>query len=390
MKSYGSSLGLGLLVLTPLVLAVGVSCKKEEPPKPDPAAAQPASASPPTPPNRHPPRGPGARMDPQVNKEHRIDYCYYGTFSLRQARDAYLASLGKDEPSAKKIPSLGAPALPAPPGAPSATPATTPAAKPPAPATPSAKPTAGPTLPPSIDRRQDPSIRLPHERNARSCTAALALKEPAMGDVDTQMALYAPFAVELAKDITAAQTYYQQQDYTKDSFARGKELDKKLRDEFAKLDDLSEKLGAAIAAYHKEHPADPSKMEEGEKTARAAIDAARDVFMLVVTKKADGDAWKTAVEKLDKSAEALKSFSDGHPADVWGKMVGATLDALVKTVKGAKITPDKTLDGDSYLALINNFTSLLDSRLRAGTRSSMTHPPLLPNVPGPNAPQPPP
>jgi Protein of unknown function (DUF3829) len=389
MKSYGSSLGLGLLVLA---LGVGVSCKKKEEavPKPDPAAGV-TSATPAVPPNRHPPRAPGARLDPQVNKEHRLEYCYYGTFSLRQARDAYFASLGKDEPSAKKIPSLGAPPLPGAPGAAPGTPAATPA-KPPAagPAAPAARaPDAGPA---PIDRRLDPSVRLPHERNARSCTAALALKEPPMPDVDAQMAIFAPFAVELAKDISAAQTYYQQGDYSKDSFARGKELDKKLRDEFGKLDDLSDKLGAALAAFHKDHPPDPSKMEEGEKTARASVDAARDVFMLIATKKADGDAWKAALEKLDKSAEALKSYTEAHPVDMWGKIIGAALDPFVKTVKGAKITPDKSVDSDAYLTLIANFTALLEGRLRAGSRAAMAHPPppLLPNAPAPAPQQPPP
>ena len=74
-------------------------------------------------------------------------------------------------------------------------------------------------------------MRAPHERNARACTAAMALKEPAMGDVDAAVATYATFAIELAKDITAAHQYYVREEYKNDSFAKGKELDKKLRDE---------------------------------------------------------------------------------------------------------------------------------------------------------------
>src|SRR5262249_17342925 len=158
------------------------------------------------------------------------------------------------------------------------------------------------------------------ERNARSCTSAIGLKDPPMGDIDAQIATFGPYAVELAKDISAAQQYYQREDYTKDAFARGKELDKKLREGFGKLDDLSDKLGVALAAWHKDHPPDLSKLDEGEKMSRGMLDDARDVFVLVVTKKADGDAWKGALAKLDKSVDALKAFAEGHPTDVWSKI----------------------------------------------------------------------
>src|SRR5437868_80947 len=92
-----------------LVIAAGAAgCKdKEEPPKPEPAP----SASPPNPRGRgpRPPMGPLARMDPAQMKEYRVDVCYFGSLTLKEARDAYLASMGKDEPSEKKIPSFGVP-----------------------------------------------------------------------------------------------------------------------------------------------------------------------------------------------------------------------------------------------------------------------------------------
>src|SRR6185437_8154906 len=107
MKSQGSLVPMGLIALT---LGVGAGCKgKEEPPKPDPAVQAPASARPmPARMNTRNPMGP-IRVDPQEIKNYRVDVCYYGTLSLRQARDAYLASLGKDEPSEKKIPYFGTP-----------------------------------------------------------------------------------------------------------------------------------------------------------------------------------------------------------------------------------------------------------------------------------------
>ncbi len=233
----------------------------------------------------------------------------------------------------------------------------------------------------------DLALRLPHERNARACTAAVPLKDPPMGDVDAQLAAFSPFAVELAKDISTAQQYYAREEYTKDSFAKGKELDKKLRDEFTKLDDLSGKLGAALEAWRKEHPTDTSKMEDGEKLSRAMLDDARDVLMMVVNKKADGDAWKAAHDKLDKSAAAVKSYADAHPTDTWSKITTSAADTFSKTLSTAKMTPDHGVDGETLLALIGNFTGLIEARQRAVARLGQPRPVPAP-LPMPNAPTP--
>jgi hypothetical protein len=107
---------------------------------------------------RNPP-APVPKVEPQAMKEYRVDVCYFGTLTLKQARDAYFASLGKDEPSEKKIPSFGVPQASSPAGA--AAPATTgtPAsakpgdkpAKPASPTAPGAKPTAdAKTTPPAV------------------------------------------------------------------------------------------------------------------------------------------------------------------------------------------------------------------------------------------------
>ena len=406
MKSVRNLVPVGFMALA--LAAAG--CDKKEDPKPDPAQAASGKTAVNSPNSRKQlnvrnPMGPANRIDPQTMKDYRLDVCYYGTLSLRQARDAYLASLGKDEPSEKKIPSFGIPAAPAAPGAPaaagSASAAPSAAAKaPPAPA-PAPKPAApagsasaaasavasgaAPGAPP-MDRHADFAMRAPHERHARACTAGLALKEPAMGDVDAALANYAPFALDLAKDIGAANNYYQHEEYKKDSFAKGKELDKKLRESFAKLDDLEGKLATALDAWRKAHPPDLSKAEEGEKTVRTAIDAARDLVLMVVYKKADAEAYKAAADKLDGALGAVKAFAGSHPADPWAKITSAPVDALAKTVKEAKVTADKTYDNDNLLALVNNFANLIESRQRAISRASMAkmqqlpggHPPIAP------------
>jgi hypothetical protein len=225
-------------------------------------------------------------------------------------------------------------------------------------------------------------MRMPHERNARACTIAVTLKDPAMGDVDGALAAYAPFVAELAKDVASAAQYYQREEYKKDAFAKGKELDKKLREGFAKLDEMQEKLHVAMVAWRKDHPHDGSKMEEGEKLSRGAMDDARDVYMLVAMKKADGEAWKGALEKLDKSVEGLKAFAGAHATDTWSRIMSTPLEAFVKTTKEAKVGPDKTFEAEAFLSLVNNFVGIIESRQRSVSRASMSRPqmPMQPPI----------
>jgi hypothetical protein len=377
MYSLRSFVPVGLIALA---LSGVAGCKKDDPPKPDPAAKPTASARNKL--NVRNPMGPVAKIDPQTMKDYRLDVCYYGTLSLRQARDSYLASLGKDEPSEKKIPNFGAPAAPGAGAAPSASGAASAAPKAPPPAKPAASGTAqasaassgsaAPAAPP--ERKADFLMRAPHERNARACTAAVALKDPAMGEVDAAVAAFAPFAVELAKDITTTNQYYQREEHKKDGFAKGKELDKKLRDGFAKLDELHDKLGAALNGWRKEHPADASKREEGEKMARETVDGARDIFVMVAYRKVEPDAYKAALDKLEKSIENMKAYAAAHAADPWAKIMAAPFEAFLKTAKDSKVTADKTFEAEAYLTLVSNFTGLIEARQRAISRTLMAKP----------------
>jgi hypothetical protein len=387
-----SWLPVGILALSSVAFVGG--CRKDEPPAPTAETAKGPNAANKAKVNlRNNPLG-NMRIDPQAMKDYRIDVCHYGTYALNQAKDAYFASLGKDEPSEKKIPSFGipGPAAANAPGAASGAPSAGPKAPPkpaPAPPAPSVKPADGGAADaaapmPAPDRKPDIMLRAPHERNARACTAAIALKEPAMGDVDAAVAAFAAYAVELAKDISTANQYYQREEYKKDAFAKGKELDKKLREAFGKLDELQGKLGSALGAWRKDHPVDGSTMEEGEKAARAALDDARDVFVMVAFKKADGDAYKAALDKLDKSIGALKAYADGHATDAWSKIMSGPFDAFAKTLKDNKPTADKTFEPEAFLNLVTNFTGLVEARQRAVSRASMAKPPAAP--PGSAAP----
>ena len=369
------------VALTALFLGSVSGCTKNEPPQPDPSAVTPSSNAATARPklNVRNPMGPMARIDPAAMKDYRIDICYYGTLSLRQARDSYLASLGKSEPSEKKIPSFGAPNVDAARPAAAVAPTKAPAPKPAASGALSAT-QPGPAVP---ARPFDFALRAPHERNARACTASMALKDPAMPGVDEALAVFGPFSVELAKDIATATSYYQREEYKKDSFAKGLELHKKLLEEFGKLDEQQDKLGAALDAYRKAHAPDPTKIDEGEKTTDDTFENARKVVMALADKKMDVAAYKANVDKLDKSVEALKTFSASHASDTWSKIMAAPFEAFLHAAKDAKVS-DKGVNAEDFLNLVTNFTGLIEARQRGLQRAMITKGQVTPPIPPPS------
>lgn len=410
------------LALMSLAIAASAGCKDDPPPPtPEPVSSAAANNRAKQQPMRSPP-APVPKVEPQAMKEYRVDVCYFGTLTLKQARDAYFASLGKDEPSEKKIPSFGVPQAPTPPGATGASPTapktgdkgaktaspTAPATQPtaaakttppapkstgeaaaagkaageapkspaatPPPAKPGTPPQAGAgataDVRPEVRRPFDISMRAPHDRNARACTVAAGLKDFAMPQVDEALAAFAPFAVELARDINAANQYYQREEYKKDSFEKGKEYHKKLTAHFDKLDELSNKLGAAIADWHKTHPPDLEKLDPGQKVALAAFNDAREILLGVLPKKVDPAAYKERIAKLEKSVEALKAHGAANTNDPWPKFLGPSLDAYIKTAKEAEPkVSEKGVQQDAFLNLITGYTSIIEANYRALSRA---------------------
>jgi Protein of unknown function (DUF3829) len=362
-----------VLVFAPTVL---VGCKKDEPAQPQPETT-PSAVAMPSARAKLPLRNamaPIPKIDPAAMKDYRLEVCYFGTLTLRQARDAYLASLGKDEPSEKKIPNFGLPPTPtaslvppitAPGTAGSAGPTPSGSAKAPLP------PPPAPSGSAMVGRRMaDMGLRAPHERNARACTVAAGLKEPAMPDVDAALNAFAPFALEMSRNIATASVYYQREEFTKDKFEKGKELHKKLLADFAKLDELSDKLGAAIAAYREKNPLDVSKLEESEKSVVQAYTEARGIVNLLIAKKVDPAAYKAAVANYEKSVGTVKDIGTKNTNDTWAKISTPALEAFLKGTKDAesKVT-DKGLPSDTFLQLINSFTALIEAKHRALSRS---------------------
>ncbi|WP_437648679.1 DUF3829 domain-containing protein [Sorangium sp. So ce362] len=345
-----------------VLVASGAAGCKEDPPPPQPEPASSAAA------NKgkaslRTPVSPLTKVDPQSLKEYRVDVCYFGTLSLKQARDTYLASLGKDEPSEKKIPKFGteeqAKAGDAPKGLLPA--------KPPVPGAAAAK-----TGPGKDDRRPfNFSARAPHERNARACTVALSLKDPAMPDVDTALAEYAPFATDLAKTIASAANYYQREEYKKDSFAKGKELHAKLIADFQKLDAHSDKLGLVVSAWHSSHMPDLAKADEGQKAAITALEDARALMVILSSKNVDPAAVKTALQKVETSAAALKAHGTTHQTDPWSKIMTPALDGFLRDVKAAepKLTGQGISSPALFLPVVTSFVSVIEGKHRALSRS---------------------
>lgn len=372
----------------------GLGCK-DDPPPPKPEAQASSSALSPAK-ARFPSRtvNPAMRLDPQFMKDVRAETCYFGTLTLKQARDSYLASLKGEEPSEKRIPSFGI-QLPAIPGiAPSAStppsiaPKTSVSAAPAAALAPSASARApslapsgsasvgSPTAPPpGLPPRFDFNLRAPYERNAMACRAASVLKEPPMPDIDAALGEFAPYAVDLAKTISTASIYYARDDWKNDKLAQGKDLHKKLVDGFAKLDAQSEKLGAAVIAWHKAHPPDLASMDEGERAAQPALDAARALIALLAPAKKDVEAWKVAEAKLATETETFRTFGKAHEADVFCKVLLPAFDEVLKRAKEAdpKLTP-AGLEAEPFLNIVGAFVTLLEARQRAHLQAARPGP----------------
>jgi len=191
-----------------------------------------------------------------------------------------------------------------------------------------------------------------------------------MPDVDAALKDFAPFALELSRNIAAASVYYQREEYTKDKFEKGKDLHKKLVADFAKLDELSDKLAAAISAHREKNPLDTSKMEEGEKAVAQAYSDARGVVALLVAKKIDTAAYKAAVANLDKSVGAVKEIGTKNGNDVWAKITTPALEAFLKGSHDAESKiGDKGLPPDAFLQIVNTFTAVIEAKHRALSRA---------------------
>lgn len=378
--------------------------------------------------------GPMNSMDPHSGLNRKVDapplaikmnaaqLCVYDTYSFRDARAAYLGSLGGAEPSADKLPDFGqtlpdaatpppSPSASAGPAAgsaapkapPSAAPKVTPAksSAPSASAGPSSGPSATPVAPPaaSSSGKPMPDRRLTGIRYAqytKQCSLLLNMKEPDGGQLDTVVAEYAPFAAELGKNLTEASMYYQQELYKNDAFAKGKELHAKLVEAFGKLDDLQARMLGALRDFEQKQPIDKSAWTESQKLSNAFATAAVAFFMDVNGPKLD---WKTAKDdlaKVDEALKALQAFKSGKdeggkdragdpfvklvlvPAEQFAQQAHATFDAGKDK---DRIVPAEGIALTNFIdrVLMNDHSAML---LSIGASPGVFPDKMRPRVPG--------
>lgn len=366
------------------VAALSVAgCKDDPAPTPSPEGS--AAATSKDPKDKKPTAA--SKLDPLAVKTYRAESCYFGTLSLRQARAAYNASVGGGEPGEGKIPNFGSAT------AEKADPTATATDKPEkgdkaekkkeaAPAVASANAKAAPSGSAKVaaapagsaskltPKAGGPRARpVPYERHARSCTVAAGIKAPPAPGLDEVLAEYAPYAVQLSKDIAAANSYYSKEEFKGDSFAKGKELHKKLTDGFAKLDEMQKKLADAVNKFKDGNKVDTSKDTEGQKLAAAAVSDARDAMVLLTGDAVDAAKAKEELDSLEKNVAALKKYGDEKKEDAWARIVAPSLETFHKEAKRVAETPDlKATNPDDLLQLVTYFTRILESQNRGLTR----------------------
>ncbi len=297
-----------------------------------------------------PPVPPMVKVDPMLTKEYRLETCYFGTLALRQAREAYLASAGsKEQPTftEAKPPSFGVERKELPKAPP---------------------PVAGK---PDLRRPLDLAMRPPYERHARTCTVAQSLKDAPMPEVDPVLATFAPWALDVSRNITQLDAYFSREEAKKDAMAKGKDIHKKLVAEFPKLDETLAKFLGVVEGWRTAHKADESKFEPGQKLLVAAYDAARAVVVHLTGKKYDAAMLKTQMAAFETALAALKTHAGSNASDPWSKQTLPALDAFDKALKEMepKLSP-KGLENSKLLTLLTPFTQVIEARYRALTSAT--------------------
>ncbi len=317
---------------------------------------------------------PQKKIEPVVTKTSRLENCVYGALALKQAKNAYMASVGEGEPSADKIPTFGfdPPEPPKPPeptpagsGAASATPKSSaaPAAKASAApavkttASPSAKATAAATTtakatPPAGSAKASASAaspnnagraaelkkmgpQLPFSRLIQGCKQAGNAKDFPAAELDPVLKEFMDYAQPLATTLQEASAYYAKEGFKDDSFAKGKEYHKTLTDGFAKLDEQLGKLKAAADKFTAANPIDKSAAEESQKLGDAAMADATALLLAFDTKPVDTAKANEAVKKLEASFGALKAYGEANKdkRDPWATAMVPPISSYLENAK---------------------------------------------------------
>jgi len=341
------------------------------------------------------------KIDPVITKSSRLENCVYGALALKQARDAYVSSVGDGEPAAGKIPQFGfeipeSPKDAAPPPTASGAPATSakPAGSAKGGATPTAKATAAQTNKPTgqastaaaappkasgaaaagtaaggtppagsggrpsqadIAKKMGP--QLPFSRLIQGCKQAGNAKDLPAAELDPVLKEFQEFAQPLSTALQEASAYYAKEGYKDDAFAKGKEYHKTLTEAFGKLDAQLAKLKGAADKWNTANPV-PAATEETHKLGNAGLVDATALLLAFDSKPVDTEKVKAAVTKLDASFNALKAYGEANKdkRDPWATAMVPPLSSLLEAAKALSEKPAAEIKP----AAITNIISLWD------------------------------
>lgn len=401
-----------MVAMTALTMGLGlIACGDDPPAGPEASAASASGARPAM------TGDPAKRPDPLVTKTYRAEACYYGSLALKQARDAYLASLAGGEPSADKIPQFGAdpddaakaapgvPPTPAPTGAPTAAATAAPTATAKATTAPTAKATAtskatamasgtpaatgtgtaAASAPPagSAPTRMPPGNmkqQVRFDQFIRHCNTAISVKDAADPDLDAALKDFSDYALPLSKLITEANQYYGGE--IKDNFEKGKQYHAcltgtgscEVKDKNAKpvtnawpqLDERLAKLKAAVDKFKGAKPVDKAGFEESQKVSDQAVAEATELLLAFDAKPVDTAKAKAAIGKLEATTEKLKAFGDNKDKpDPWGKAVPPQLSLLITEAKALADKPADQIPPAKIYKIVSIHNRVLEKNFSA-------------------------
>jgi uncharacterized protein DUF3829 len=267
-----------------IVAALTLGGCEDEPKKTAPTAAVPPAMPEPLPlapaaPMLGPLGHDGPVLPKTALKIYRAEICYFGSFGLLLARDAYWESLNGLMPGPGRVPNFGEY--------------------------------------PGQQKRKLPGSQivepLPFDRHVRSCTSAKAVKEAAFAKLDPALERYEKYSQALLRTIDDARRYYGRGEQLKDDYKKGLELHETLSEQLGDLDD-------EVAAYEKaelswrptaEMPEDG--LDDAGKKARKVVADARALALAALAPVRDAAAIEAAAKKVDAGRDALAALADKDP-----------------------------------------------------------------------------
>jgi hypothetical protein len=304
--------------------------------------------------------GPMGREGPTLPKSalkiYRAEICYFGSFGLVVARDAYWESLNGLQPGPGRMPTFGEY--------------------------------------PGQQKRKLPGSQivepLPFDRHVRSCTSAKAVKDPAFASLDPALERYERYASALLKTFDDARRYYGRGEQLKDDYKKAHELHESLGDQLGALEDEIAAYAEAEIAWRPSAVLPEDGLDEAGKIARRVVAEARVLALGALADARDAAAIEKAAAAVEAGREALAAIAQKSPDAVppggphvqmlvprLEKLVAASREAAAAT---GKLTPAQKYAVGSAMAEVLEGDQIAWSRLLHPEDDRMAMPLLRPGV----------